>query len=229
MIVSCTALTKKVNNPFGGNVTFKDDFNNKKFDDRYLFLRNPEMDAYSLTAKNGFLQLSLRPQTASERKSPSFLGSRQHNLKGYAATSMDFTPASEKEKAGLMIFQSENNYYFLCKSIEKGKPVVQLYKSPSRGNKNGELLASQPLTSTKSLYLKIEAKASTYAFYFAEKKNKWKLLKDEVDASFLSTKKAGGFVGSLFALYGTSDGEPTTSVATYDWFEYKGNDDGMQK
>ncbi|TMI66375.1 MAG: glycoside hydrolase family 43 protein [Bacteroidetes bacterium] len=227
--VPLPALTKKVNNPFGGNVTFKDDFNNKKFEDRYLFLRNPEMDAYSLTAKSGFFQLSLRPQTASERKSPSFLGSRQHNLKGYAATSIDFTAASEKEKAGLMIFQSENNYYFLCKSIENGKPVVQLYKSPSRGNKNGELLASQPLTSAKSLYLKIESNAATYAFYFADKKNKWKLLKDGVDASFLSTKKAGGFVGSLFALYGTSDGEPTTSVATYDWFEYKGNDDGIKK
>ncbi len=94
-----------------------------------------------------------------------------------------------------MIFQSENNYYFLCKSIENGKPVVQLYKSPSRENKNGELLASQPLTTTKPLYLKIESKASTYAFYFGEKKNKWKLLKDGVDASFLSTKVAGGFVG----------------------------------
>jgi alpha-N-arabinofuranosidase len=77
--------------------------------------------------------------------------------------------------------------------------------------------------------LKIEAKASTYAFYFAEKKKKWKLLKDGVDASFLSTKVAGGFVGSLFALYGTSNGAPTTSVASYDWFEYKGNDDGIKK
>ena len=79
------------------------------------------------------------------------------------------------------------------------------------------------------MYLKIEGKASTYAFYFAEKKNQWKLLKDEVNASFLSTKIAGGFVGCLFALYGTSEGEPTTSVARYDWFEYKGNDDGISK
>lgn len=143
--------------------------------------------------------------------------------------SIDFTAASEKEKAGLMIFQSENNYYFLCKSVENGKPVVQLYKSPARGNKNAELLASQPLSSAKSVCLKIESNASNYAFYFAEKKNKWKLLKDGVDASFLSTKVAGGFVGSLFALYGTSNGEPTTAVATYDWFEYKGKDDGIKK
>ena len=88
-------------------------------------------------------------------------------------------------------------------------------------------MASQPLSSTKSLHLKIEAKDSSYAFYFAEKKNKWKLLKGGVDASFLSTKSAGGFVGSLFALYGTSNGDPTTSIASYDWFEYQGRDDKL--
>lgn len=223
--VPLPAITKKVSNPFGGNVSFRDDFNGKKFDARYLFLRNPETTAYNLTAKSGFFQLSLRPQTASERKSPSFLGYRQSNSKGYAATSIDFIPASEKEKAGLMIFQSENNYYFLCKSQDKGNPVVQLFQSPAKGNKDILLLASDSLTSGKAVYLKIEAKGATYAFYFAEKKDQWKLLKDGVDASFLSTKVAGGFVGSLFALYGTSAGEPTSSIASYDWFEYKGKDE----
>lgn len=227
--VPLPALTKKVNNPFGGNVSFKDDFSSNAFDYRYLFLRNPETNAYSLTAKKGFLQLLLRPQTAAERKSPSFLGSRQHNLKGYASTCMEFTPATEKEKAGMLIFQNETHFYFLCKSIENGQPVVQLFKSAARGSTTNELLASQKLSSKKPVFLKIEARADTYAFFFAEKKNKWKLLKEGVDGSFLSTKVAGGFVGSLFALYGTLNGDATTSVATYDWFEYKGNDDGIKK
>lgn len=220
---------KKVNNPFSGNVSFKDDFNGISFNPRYLFLRNPEVSAYSLTNKKGFFQLSLRPQTASERKSPSFLGFRQHNLKGYAATSMDFTPVSEKEKAGLMIFQNETHFYFLCKSLENGHPVVQLFKSPARGSNTPELLASQKLNSSKSLFLKIEANADKYSFYFGEAKNKWTLLKDGVDGAFLSTKVAGGFVGSLFVMYGTSNGDATTSVANYDWFEYKGNDDVFKK
>jgi len=54
-----------------------------------------------------------------------------------------------------------------------------------------------------AVVLLVEAKAYTYACYFAEKKNKWKLVKEGVDASFLSTKVAGGFGGSLFALYVT--------------------------
>ncbi|MEO6547321.1 MAG: glycoside hydrolase family 43 protein [Ferruginibacter sp.] len=222
-------ITKKVDNPFGGNVYFKDDFNNKNFNPRYLFLRNPGTDAYSLSAKAGMLQLSLRPQTATEKNSPSFLGFRQQNLKGFAQTSIDFTPAADNEKAGLMIFQNETHYYFICKSIEDGKPVVQLYKSPASMNAKAELMASRQLSSAKPIQLKIAANGGTYAFYFSVKNNAWQLLKDNVDGSFLSTKIAGGFVGSLFAMYGTSNGQPTTSVATYDWFEYKGNDDGIKK
>lgn len=223
------SLTKLVNNPFSGNVSFRDDFNAKTFDHRYLYLRNPDSSAYSLSARKGFFQLSLRPQTATERKSPSFLGFRQHNLKGYAATSIDFNAKSEKEKAGLMIFQNETHYYFLCKSTGNGKPVVELYKSPVKREESAELLASQDLSSDKMLYLKIEAKADKYAFWYAEQKDKWLLLKDNIDGAFLSTKVAGGFVGSLFALYATSNGEQTTSVANYDWFEYKGNDDIFKK
>ena len=41
----------------------------------------------------------------------------------------------------------------------------------------------------------------------------------------MSTKTAGGFVGSMFGLYGTSNGTVTNKVAVYDWFEYKGDDD----
>ena len=69
------------------------------------------------------------------------------------------------------------------------------------------------------------ANGSKYSFYYAVKKGKWILLKDNVDGKHLSTKDAGGFVGSLFAMYGTSGGKASKSVAKFDWFEYIGNDD----
>lgn len=40
----------------------------------------------------------------------------------------------------------------------------------------------------------------------------------------LSTARAGGFVGSVFGLYATSLGKPSSTKAAFDWFEYKGND-----
>lgn len=217
--------TKRVDNDFSGNFYFKDDFSDNKLGCRYVFLRNPEDKLYSLSESKGSLTLRLKPQTISGKQSPAFIGFRQSHLKCYAATEVDFDAASSKEKAGMLIFQNETHYYFLCKSFEKGEPVVQLYKPAVWANDPPELLASAKLSSGKKLQLKIEAKGDTYAFYYAEKKDKWVLLKDGVDGKFLSTEVAQGFVGSLFALYATSDGKVTASTAGYDWFEYKGDDE----
>ncbi len=222
-------LTRKVNNNFSGNLYFKDDFNNKLLNPRFVFLRNAENNLYSLSAKKGFLTLPLKPSAVSGNENPAFIGFRQQNLTGHASTGIDFNPASENEKAGLLIFQNETHYYFLCKSTVKNNPVVQLFKSETKAGENAELLATQQLNTTKEIQLKIEAKGKNYAFYYAEKKNKWVLLKDNVEGKFLSTKIAGGFVGSMFALYGTSAGKETNNICRFNWFEYKGDDEVYRK
>lgn len=215
--------TKKVTNPFRGNYTFNDDFKENQLNYRYLFLRNPENNLYKI--QNGFLALPLKETTAAERKNPAFIGFRQANLKGYAAVTMSFKPATDNEKAGLMIFQNEQHYYFLCKSVKDNKPLVELYKSASQKNAKEELIASSELNSDGFLSLKIQADNNRYHFYYAEENNKWVLLKDNVDAKFLSTKTAGGFVGCMYSMYATSNGIQTTNKVLYDWFEYKGGDD----
>jgi xylan 1,4-beta-xylosidase len=217
------ASTKKVDNKFSGNFLFEDDFKESKSSYRYEFLRNPEDGLYKL--QNGMLELPLKPTTAAERNNPAFIGFRQSHLKCYGATSISFNAANENEKAGLMIFQSERSYYFVCKSLKDNKPVVELYKAATKKDEQAELLASAKLKTNKALQLKIEANNDAYSFYYLEEKDKWLLLKDNVDGKFLSTKTAGGFVGCLFAMYATSNGAATTNKAMYDWFEYKGDDD----
>jgi alpha-N-arabinofuranosidase len=215
--------TKKVDNPFSGNFTFKDHFKEHELNYRFVFLRNPEDNLYKI--QNGFLELPLKKTTASERKNPAFIGFRQANLKGYGAVRMSFKSSAENEKAGLMIFQNERFYYFLCKSIKDGKPVVELYKSKTENNEKEEMLAFAELKNDNPLQLKIQADNDKYHFYYAQEKNKWILLKDDVDGKFLSTRNAGGFVGCMYAMYTTSNGLATTNKALYDWFEYKGDDD----
>ncbi|MFN2286052.1 MAG: hypothetical protein ACK2UQ_16685, partial [Anaerolineae bacterium] len=36
----------------------------------------------------------------------------------------------------------------------------------------------------------------------------------------LSTTVAGGFVGAYLGMYASSNGQPSTSIADFDWFEY---------
>ena len=106
-------------------------------------------------------------------------------------------------------------------------PAVQLYRSVT-DDRDGkmELLESRPLNDLKSwLYLKIKAEGNVYAFYYATEEGNWNLLKSGVDGKFLSTKTAGGFVGSMYALYATSSGEKSNTRANFTRFESRSDDD----
>jgi len=112
--------------------------------------------------------------------------------------------------------------------------VVQLYKSTA--GENMELLKSEPLTTNNpNINLLIVSEGTTYSFYWSTASAstmdnvKWNVLLSGVDGKFLSTKTAGGFVGSMFGMYTTSLGKPSSSSVTYGLFEYKGNDDVYKK
>ena len=221
---------EKINQaPYGGNFTVSDEFNSKELGRDWQFLRTPHEKWYELNKNKGGLIIQLRPETCSGLMNPSFIGRRQQHLNSSAMTSMKFEAKSENEKAGLLIFQSENNYYLLCKSISDKNQVIQLYQSIKAEDESDQLKLLtehklQSANSTDPVYLKIASKGSVYSFYYSLDNMKWALLQDKVDGTFLSTKTAGGFVGSMFALYATSLGKESNNLASFNWFEYMGND-----
>ena len=214
--------------PYGGNFTVKDDFNSSEIGRDWLFLRTPHEQWYDLEKEPGSLTIQLRPETCSGEKNPSFIGRRQQHLSCSAVVSMKFAAKSENEKAGLLIFQGENNYYFLSKSISQKDQIVQLYKSVKNKDdqKQLKLLAEQKVDHFDALnpiYLKIKANGGLYNFYYSLNSADWILLKENADGTFLSTRTAGGFVGSIFAMYATSHGKESNNLVSFDWFEYTGN------
>ena len=70
--------------------------------------------------------------------------------------------------------------------------------------------------------LKVEAVEQDYSFFFATQAETWTLLAGHVDGRILSTDVAGGFVGAYIGMYASSNGQPSTNVADFDWFEYVG-------
>lgn len=213
------AKLDKKREAFNGNYLFRDEFNGKELNKRYQFLRTVRSQWQNLTDKSGALTLQVRSETIAGKGNPSFVGFHQPHLKGYAATALSFTPTSENEKAGLVLFQNEKTYYYLCKSLKEGNPVIELYKG-------GELVNSQQLPSDKAdVFFKIEAKGNAYAFYYATKKDNWQLVLDNADAKYLSTKSAGGFVGCIYGMYATANDKTSTNKAAYNWFEVKNDDD----
>jgi alpha-N-arabinofuranosidase len=211
--------------PHRGNFQFRDEFEKEQLNHNWVFLRTPREKWFDLNSRKGSLAMQLRPESCAGNSNPSFLGHRQQHLQGSASVAIDFSPKAENEKAGLVIFQNEKHFYFLCKSLDGTGAAVQLYRS---GDQHMELLASHALTDqhkAKPLYLKISAHGDKYSFSFATNPGQWLLLQHNVDGRFLSTKIAGGFVGCVYALYATSLGKPSDNTAIFDWFEYAGDDE----
>lgn len=206
--------------PQNGNFQYTITFENQ-LDPALLFLRTVDSTSFSLTKGNG-LTLKLKAETCMETGNPSFVGKRQQHLYCSAETALTFSTKSDNEKAGLVIFQDENHFYYLCKSVADGKNAVQLYKSHAEG-KSMELLA-QAYVPASVIFLRIDAEGEQYSFHYALKPGRWSVLKDKVDGTFLSTQVAGGFIGCLFGMYATSSGKETSNKASFQYLKYEGKD-----
>ena len=205
---------------YSGAIRYRNDFGDPIWDPRLIFLRTVTEPWYNTTGRKGYLSMQLRPETVSGAGNPSFVGFRQQQHTCTASTALSFTALAANEKAGLVIFQSEQHFYYLCQSTEGGKPVVQLYQSTAGGDM--QLLASAVLNGLRDqLYLRISQSGADYHCAYSLDNSKWAML-GTVDARFLSTKTAGGFVGSVFGLYATSLGQRGGGQAYFDWFSYSG-------
>jgi len=225
--VSIPGATAKNPLPFSSDFQFRDNFKSTVLNNRYQFLRTVREPWYQVNSLTGTLTMQLKPATCADKTNPAFIGFRQSHLRGYAATALTFTPASSQEKAGLLVFQNENFYYYLCQSVDNNQPVLQLYRGPGRNGGEPLLLSTLKIQTSSQLplQLRIQTNGNGYSFYYAEKGSKnWRSFKEGLDASFLSTHTAGGFVGCMYAMYATSSGAPTTNSAVFSYFESKGYD-----
>ncbi len=188
-----------------GNFTVRDDFSEPTLPPYWNVMRTPRgAPWYDLTSHPGWLTLRARPEALGGRGQPSFVGRRQQHATASASTAMAFTPARPGDFAGLAAFQNETHWFALGVGLDQGKAVVQLLrKTGGAGATPGDLLAATPVTLRPGapVYLRIDARGALYDFYYAEKPGEWRLLKGGADGTILSTKVAGGFVGTFLGLF----------------------------
>lgn len=65
----------------------------------------------------------------------------------------------------------------------------------------GTVLASAPLTASSPVELRINARGGSYDFDWSSDGRHWHSLAKGADGTVLSTKRSGGFVGTVFGLY----------------------------
>jgi xylan 1,4-beta-xylosidase len=212
-----------------GNFTLRDEFTKDELDMTWVHIRVPARQWYQINATKGVLTMNLLPGVEMLESNPSFLGRRQQHLVSSATTAVDFTPQADDQKAGIVVWQKENRFYYLCKSLENGQPVVQLFRSNADSAfYELEMIDSFVLEGdgTEPLQLRIESNHDVYTFSYSEEGQTWSSIGGEMDARFLSTESAGGFVGCMYGLYTVSVEHTYEDIsADYHWFEYVGDDE----
>ena len=182
--------------PMSGNFTYTDDFDGDRLAMQWIGIRTPHQPFYRVT--NGALELDSGTPLGDLNGVPAFVGRRQQHAVATMSTTMRFTPEKDGDTAGLAAVQSDRSHIVFGITQVGGKKMIAL---TSRDNADTDtLVASAPLTATGPVTLTIRANGGKMAFDY-EADGKRATLKSDLDATLLSTRKAGGFVGTVVGPY----------------------------
>lgn len=182
-----------------GNFTFTEEFKTENLDYRWIGVRTWREDFMSVTA-NG---MQIEPfETNIKAVAPiSTLFKRQMHKTFTATATIDYTPGSENDLAGIVCYQSENfNYVFGI--TRKGDDTYLLLERTESGS--SEVVASTRIDVSSPVHLQVKADEDKYWFSYSFDGREFENLGGMVSGDILSTNVAGGFTGNLIGLYATS-------------------------
>ena len=194
----------------------------------WLTLRMPvnEKDiALCLTSRPGALRLFTRSAAMRGREHPAFAGRRIKHKNWAFSASMEFSPKTEGETAGIILLQSEDwQYRFELFLSPAGTPSLRLVRA---AGKEDEVIREQLTVSGKlfagsgtSFVLAARCEEMEISFFYGKDQYSLERFADRLDARILSTEYAGGFVGTLAGVFASGNGKDTDNYADVFWAEY---------
>ena len=184
--------------PLTGNFTWRDDFNQVSLSPTWNILRSSSERPYQL-AGDGYLKLQARQITLDEKRQPGFVGRRQQHLTYEASTQLQL-PLADTVSAGITVFQSEMAHYFFA--LEKQGSLNTLVLEMADQSQPKALKRMALANAGEFIRFKISGNKDKVSFlYQTQNDKKWQTFAHELDATLLSTKRAGGFVGTYLGLH----------------------------
>ncbi len=204
MIVHFPGAKRDENVTFG-NFSVADEFEADALGLEWMTLRSAATDLYSLNETPGYLRLTCSPEHATRFTTPSLVLRRIHHHEFTATTRMYFNPV-ETEAAGMLLFKDERHQYFLKVYNADGVKTAAVEKVGMAGRgrdmkPSNEVLGSVALPDCKYVDLKITSDGPTFSFFCAPDGKGEQTVAAGVDASYLTTARAGGFTGTTVGLY----------------------------
>ena len=183
--------------PFAGNFTWRDEFDARTLDKRWMQLRTPQSAWADLQSTPGFLTMHEQKAALDRTGNPSFLAQRQQHHAFDASVALQ-PPSQAGSAAGLAAFQNEQHWYFL--GVRRIGDELQVFLEKKGGGETGAIAATT-VEDVATLKLRISGDARAYSFFYATDAVAWKPLRERDDGSILSTHIAGGFVGAVIGPY----------------------------
>ncbi|MFJ4846830.1 MULTISPECIES: glycoside hydrolase family 43 protein [unclassified Streptomyces] len=176
---------------------------------------------WSLTARPGSLRLPLGPASLADTATPCFLGRRQQHQQVSVSALFDVAPRTPGEWAGLAVRQSEADHLVLAVAGDGrgGRRVL----AAVREHGAQRIVAEAPLPEGP-VVLRIHAEGQRYGLRYAPAGAGAGPRETElavVDGGFLSSPRAGGFLGVWLGPYATAHGAASATAADVDWFDYQ--------
>lgn len=181
--------------PLSGDFGYVDEFDGARLADAWIGVRTPASPFHRLEA--GRLVLEPRGRLGDLQATPAFLARRQQHHVATVSTSLRFHPAREGDRAGLVAYQSDASHLFYGVTRIGQRDVLALYVREKADT--DRLLASASLEGD-AIDLEIRADGGRMDFFYSVGGVR-RELRAKVDATFLSTSKAGGFTGTIIGPY----------------------------
>jgi alpha-N-arabinofuranosidase len=185
--------------PLSGNFTWRDEFDAPELLPVWASLRAPADEWLTLAANPGAATLTPRQVRLSGTGSPAFLARRQQHANFVATTSLHL-PQSQEPSAGLAAFHNETHHFYL--GVRKSDAGWTVFLERLAGGQI-DIVASDILDpkDTGRVYLRIAGDGGRYSFFYSDDGTSWNALAENEDGTILSTRKAGGFVGTLVGMH----------------------------
>ncbi|MGK6319553.1 glycoside hydrolase family 43 protein [Sphingomonas sp. DT-204] len=182
-----------------GDYGYVDEFDGDRLALQWVGVRTPKQSFYRL--QDGALLLGSGAALGDRQGVPAFVGRRQQHHIATVSTTLRYAPTKEGDRAGLAAVQNDDSWLFFGLTCIDGTPAIALYARDKA--KTDTLVASAPIAVDRPVTLAIRADGGRMAFDYTISGQR-RTLKSDFDATFLSTRRAGGFVGTIIGPYAFS-------------------------
>ena len=179
------------------------------------YLRNPLSENYCMGPDIGGLSLRGCPHTLDGEGQPTWLGRRQQHFNCIVTARMSFSPSSEKEEAGLTVYQTPEHHYDLVVTKCSGRKAAYLRKTA--GDMKTE--SSPVWLGEGEMQLEIKSDRLKYTFSIRSGGNTAELGSGRTQLISTEAMLYQNFTGTYLAMYAISL-ENISSEAVFTEFTY---------